>query len=483
MRKYDLEDLSRAETYAQDDELATLVRRKIATREFDQVRGQMGRGEFKRALLAGEYPELVKTYVDRVASDDAERAASIEAGRQALSELELPDGYSLTNEGAPDGHVLLAGSFDDDLHKRLKRLGAQWITRTGWAIPLEKGKSLKRVIGNWRKAVAGKSAQQQRQEAERWLGYVEENAATGYLYQKGVDRLRSLDVGQWPELQDRLNRAMEEAAEVRREQEAKRAQEKAERWLGYVEDAANEGRRYAKGIATLKSLGIEQWPELQERLDAALIRAVEVASQKPTKARMLFPLGDSPPLNHPIRHGADVVVFEGHGKTFRINADHPSIHGAHLLGHEGELGAYFYYRDATEVERAQYEAEQAAARQRTSDLRELDQIAHRIASEGEYPISSEPITLDGEWLDHPRDPMNIHGGGKAFVKTRGHIYFLRNHGADGDSWANNNIRTGGAGAMGWRVPFDQDLWQRIEHLVAALSPEGTVICPDPDMSP
>ena len=37
------------------------------------------------------------------------------------------------------------------------------------------------------------------------------------------------------------------------------------------------------------------------------------------------------------------AVIEGFGKSFRINADHPSMHGAHLLGHEGSMGQYCYY--------------------------------------------------------------------------------------------------------------------------------------------
>lgn len=468
MRRYDLEDLSNPTTYSQDDELAALVRRVVADREFDRVRGKMGRGEFKRALLAGEYPELVKSYVDQRASEDAARASSLDDGREAVAGLELPAGYSLIEDDAPDEHVLLAGPYDEDLHKRLKRLGAYWVTGRGWAVPLERGKSLKRVIANWRKAVEERSTQEHRRQAERWLGYVEEKAADGYLYLKGVDHLRSMNVSQWPDLKARLDQAVATAHEVKKAQEAQWAREKAERWLGYVENAAAEGRRYQKGIATLKQLRIEQWPDLQARLDAALARADEVAAQQPAtpaKRRVLLPLDDSPKLNRPVRHGGRVVVFEGHGKTFRINADHPSIHGSHLLGHEGDLGAYFYYRDATEDEQVQFEAEQAADQRRRQAVNELNQIAHRIASEGEYPDPSSPVRIEGEWRDHPRNPINIYGGGEAFARTQAHIYFVRNNGADGDSWANNNIRTGGAGAMGWRVPLDEALWAEIEQLI------------------
>ena len=40
------------------------------------------------------------------------------------------------------------------------------------------------------------------------------------------------------------------------------------------------------------------------------------------------------------------IVFDNVGQSFNINTDHPSTNGSHLLGHEGEKGAYYYYRDA-----------------------------------------------------------------------------------------------------------------------------------------
>jgi hypothetical protein len=41
------------------------------------------------------------------------------------------------------------------------------------------------------------------------------------------------------------------------------------------------------------------------------------------------------------------------------------------------------------------------------------------------------------------------------------IWYIQNNGSDGDNWSSNNVRTGGAGAIGWHVP-------RTEGLVTAL---------------
>lgn len=66
--------------------------------------------------------------------------------------------------------------------------------------------------------------------------------------------------------------------------------------------------------------------------------------------RRLFALGYLPPLNTVIRYDNQYVVYLNFGKNFRIRADHPSYEGSHLLGHEGNLGCYAYYRYATKSE-------------------------------------------------------------------------------------------------------------------------------------
>lgn len=37
------------------------------------------------------------------------------------------------------------------------------------------------------------------------------------------------------------------------------------------------------------------------------------------------------------------------------------------------------------------------------------------------------------------------------------IWLVANNGGDGDCWGNNNVRTGGAGGIGWRLPWTADL--------------------------
>jgi len=74
----------------------------------------------------------------------------------------------------------------------------------------------------------------------------------------------------------------------------------------------------------------------------------------------------------------------------------------------------------------------------------------------------EHIILDGEQINIGKG-QNIYGGGKWFVLAEDKIWAVANNGGDGDCWANNNIRTGGAGAMGYCVPRTDELVAEIHH--------------------
>jgi hypothetical protein len=87
-----------------------------------------------------------------------------------------------------------------------------------------------------------------------------------------------------------------------------------------------------------------------------------------------------------------------------------------------------------------------AARRLAVIEREIQTTADRPADKMDFPA--------GEKLG---DTFNIYGGGKCWVITDTHIWFIQNNGMDGGAWDGNNIRTGGAGAIGWRVPRTEEL--------------------------
>jgi hypothetical protein len=73
--------------------------------------------------------------------------------------------------------------------------------------------------------------------------------------------------------------------------------------------------------------------------------------------------------------------------------------------------------------------------------------AETIQKWGTRPEAEQP---DGEVI---WDTQNIYGGGDWFVASTDQktIWYVKNNGADGDNWSYNNVRTGGAGAIGWKM--------------------------------
>lgn len=407
MKRYAIEELSKADVYQADEKLATLARRVAAAyyqTHRDMLPPDLSLGDFKRAMLRGEYPDLVKAAVDAAARAGSEKARSAQSGVEAIADLAIP-GYVISVE---DQRIIISGPFSEDLHVRLKRLGGYWdgangTNRKAWIVPAEKGASLKRVFANARQQAAAQQKAAARAEAVRWVGFVESAAEKGYLYDKGVSKLQGMGFEQWPDLAERLAVAKQRVADAK----------------------------------------------------AAQAQARETARPAARPDRILFPVSRMPVMGKPVRWRDRVLVFTGTGEKFRIHEDHPAVHGSHLLGHEGELGAYAYYRTATADEIAALEAQEAETAAGQARQQELAQLARFIQDTGERPLQATPAG------DVVHDTFTVHGSGSRFVIGADWIWYIQNHGMDGDDWSGNNVSTGGAGAIGWRVPFTADLAARI----------------------
>ncbi len=154
--------------------MATLVRRVVAPAHHREL--GLGIGAAKRAMLAGQFPELVKTHIDPIVADQEAKRKRCVVGQQVAAELSLPAGYAIESDG---DDLIIKGNFDHDLHTRLKRAGAKWDgldgnnTRT-WIIPLENTASLKRVFNNWVKASQKKIADEEKSRIAREQRDIEE---------------------------------------------------------------------------------------------------------------------------------------------------------------------------------------------------------------------------------------------------------------------------------------------------------------------
>ena len=428
MKRYDTLELSDPATYAADPELATLAR-KVADKHFQP--GAQSRGDFKRAVLAGQHPELVRRALEQSLGEQDAQACALADTAAVVATLQLPDGYAAAMDGDT---IILTGPFSEDLHARLKRAGGYWDggahrNRKCWVMPADKAASIKRIFANSKKAAASTTVASATREIERWLGYVEQKSPEGYLYERGVAECRSRGIAQHPALLARLDAAITQARQVRAVAEKRREEEKAARHQQYATERA--------------------------------------ASATTRQKRVLFPDGCGPALDQPMRRGQRVLVFTSTGKPFRIGEDDASVYGSHLLGHEGEYGRYYYWREASADEITQLvareEAAAAAALAKQARENEIARIRDLIKTTGERPEGSH--TPEGARL---LNTQTLYGGGDWFVVGPDWIWYCQNNGADGDNWALNNVRTGGAGAIGWRVPFSAELGEAINKLAGGV---------------
>lgn len=94
----------------------------------------------------------------------------------------------------------------------------------------------------------------------------------------------------------------------------------------------------------------------------------------------------------------------------------------------------------------------------------IKEIAREIRETGERPEG-----LNAPAGDRLFDTQDIYGGGDWFVVGPEHLWYIQNNGMDGDNWSLNNVRTGGAGAIGWRVPATSPLAAELRRLASEIT--------------
>lgn len=453
----DIPDFSSPKTFEESPELATMARRAAEKEWRDRLSGTISFGDYKREVLEGKHPEVVERLYREKSKAQAEKRKSVASGADAARAATLPDGYKLEQEG--DG-LIVSGKFDQDLHERIKRAGGEWSgvangNRRVWIVPATKGASLAKIFANY---VAKKSA---------------EKEAADLAAAERAERERVERAAKEKELAD----ARASAPEV-----------KSGKYGPFTVIREVDGYRVSfpynpDNVAAVKRAGGQKYnptyktwfidradsAKLLAILDAAVAKHAEISAAAaepgrtaaPTQKRVLFPLSTMPKFGVPVMHRGSLVVFTGSGNSFSINEDHPSVFGSHLLGHEGERGAYAYYRSATDQEAARYAElkaqDDAAADRAHTRMAALESAKNEIISNGEAPAGiNSPV---GEVI---ADSQTIYGSGDWFVISRDYIWYVKNNGADGDNWSANNVATGGAGAIGWRVPYSIDLERRIK---------------------
>ncbi|GEM_PF-5957298 len=321
----------------------------------------------------------------------------------------------------------------------------------------------------------GDRANQARQEEiKRWLGYVEEKAGQ-YVYQKGVDKLKELKIEDFPELQQRLDAAMEKTTAATRLAKEKRAQSEIERWLGYIEEKSAIGKIYYNGLEKVASLGIEKFPELKARLDAAKEQAKSVQesqsreeeAERKAKAKQesdsgIISLSGGSGYGHTGWQEGQIIHKKSDDGTIRIyrvtSTSKQYFREDGLSFGVGDDSGYIYRAEAAPVQDDDNEAIQYRQKLANKDIEKaqkssISKIARYIKDNGEIPPGNDNQP-EGEKY---HNTQSIYGGGEWFVVGKEWIWYVENNGMDGDDWSRNNIRTGGAGAIGWRMRYSDGL--------------------------
>lgn len=422
---------------------------------------------FKARILSGEYPDIVRAELEREAAEaqakmkkEATQKKKAGNAKEALQEMVLPPGYSIKYEESAK-QFTISGKFDEDLNTRIRRAGGAWNgvnrgNRRLWEVPESKAASLKTVLVNWAEAngtAIAESAEQARliaiqraaekEQADAAMKALRDEAAkepipsgqygkvsvkwTGSEYRVGfpydakwVARIKSLGGhgynstmktwGMNPEDKDRLQQFIDSVkAETEEQDREGKAAVQAEadsglmtqvEWLSSFPSQNANGRRVIRGDVVY---------EVVDTGKAVKVYAEDVSS-----------------LGGPYDADSDMWM-----RKLKMRRD------------ESAFGQAMLDKEKAERESSRIRAEAAAKRRLVAD---------KIQKEGEIPPGD----------NHPEGKVisstqNIYGGGDWFVVGKEWIWYVRNNGADGDFWGSNNVRTAGAGAIGWRVPYSPEM--------------------------
>ena len=133
----------------------------------------------------------------------------------------------------------------------------------------------------------------------------------------------------------------------------------------------------------------------------------------------------------------------------------------------GDDRGYIYSatcRPATAEEIAPLLSAEQAATAQVDTTRKLTALHVGIMTHGEIadPAAGQ-LTPEGSTIPLGAG-QDIYGGGRWFVLGPDWIWAVANNGMDGDDWSLNNVRTGGAGAIGRCVRTTSELVGQIRRL-------------------
>lgn len=289
-------------------------------------------------------------------------------------------------------------------------------------------------------------------EVEKWLGFVENEV--NYVYKNGIEKLKSLKLNETQK--ERLDKAIAKAS-------INNANQKINDYFGYIKNYLSENKWYKNGEATvinniniLKKFKVDT-DFYESRLKELKLIYEENKIKEESKYFIVQNIVVSYRIGEIVRSDNNEIgkvikvwrYFEEDAMSFGFMVDSSWVYCGKcdtsivteddvekLLNKEEE-------EKRIEIERKKEWEREEKIKQAVSDLTE------HIREKGSYPDVGNINDATAIY-----DTFNIYGGGRKILIDGKIIWAVNNNGADGDNWSYNNIKIGGAGAIGYSMEID-----------------------------
>ena len=235
--------------------------------------------------------------------------------------------------------------------------------------------------------------------------------------------------------------------------------------LGWGIRVPFEKKDIAKALGGLWDNDKKVWlmpdAEARREVEAKIGRASATSTvERPHVIRYSREKGSAPAIGSVFRGAQSGKVFA----VIDVSSD--------FISDDGEsFGAPFdrgwqhtvYTRAATAEETATLVATERAKASRSDAVRQVADLEQIIKTKGSRPPGRNSVS--GDVLLVRDANLRMTGGGSWFqITNSGDIWFIQNNGSDGADWAQNNVATSGAGAIGWRLQHAKDVETRLRAL-------------------
>ena len=92
-------------------------------------------------------------------------------------------------------------------------------------------------------------------------------------------------------------------------------------------------------------------------------------------------------------------------------------------------------------------------------------LREEIEKKGKQPWGPKKSQIDlrGDRIMVTGFQSILYGGGSWFILDRNDIWYVQNNDSDGAMWSANNVSTGGAGAIGWKLRISPSIQAKLDE--------------------